>query len=92
MTESPTSDDIELIESSFSTSANEATITVRNRSDQQMNSIDLWVIFYTDSGQQVDEGMNGVTGVNPNQIVTITVPFEASDATTFEIQRVMVST
>ncbi|WP_336364889.1 FxLYD domain-containing protein [Halalkalicoccus salilacus] len=91
-TEPPTADDIELIESSFSTSANEATITVRNTSDQQMNSIDLWVIFYNDSGQQVDEGMNGVTGISPGQIVTITVPSEASDATTFEIQRVMVST
>ncbi|WP_336365019.1 FxLYD domain-containing protein [Halalkalicoccus salilacus] len=91
-TESPTSDDIELVESSFSTNTNEATITVRNTSDQQMNSIDLWVIFYNDSGQQVDEGMNGVTGVSPDQIVTITVPSEASDATTFETQRVMVST
>ena len=91
-TEPPTSDDIELIESSFSTSANEATITVRNTSDQRMNSIDLWVIFYNDSGQQVDEGMNGATGVDPDQTVTITVPSEASDATTFEIQRVMVST
>ncbi|MFC7009988.1 FxLYD domain-containing protein [Halalkalicoccus salilacus] len=91
-TEPPTSDDIELIESSFSTSANEATITVRNASDQRMNSIDLWLIFYNDAGQQVDEGMNGATGVNPDQIVTITVPSEASDATTFEIQRVMVAT
>ena len=90
-TEPPTADDIELIESSFSTSANEATITVRNASDQRMNSIDLWVIFYNNSGQQVDEGMNGATGVSPDQIVTITIPSEASDATTFEIQRVMVS-
>ena len=91
-TEPPTSDDIELIESSFSTNANEATITVRNTSDQRMNSIDFWVIFYTDSGPPVDEGMNGVTGVSPDQIVTITVPSEASDATTFEIQHIMVST
>ncbi|WP_336346154.1 FxLYD domain-containing protein [Halalkalicoccus ordinarius] len=91
-TEPPTSDDIELVESSFSTNTNKATITVRNTADERVNSIDLWVVFYTDSGQQVDEGMNGATGVDPDQTVTITVPSEASDATTFEIQRVMVST
>lgn len=90
-TEPPTSDDVEFIESSFSTSTNEATITVRNIADERVKSIDLWVVFYTNSGQQVDEGMNGATNVNPDQTVTITVPCEATDATTFEIQRVMVS-
>ena len=92
MTEPPTSDDIELIERSFSTSANEATIAVRNTADERVNSIDLWIVFYNDAGQQVDEGMNGATSVDPDQTVTITVPCEATDATTFEIQRVMVST
>ena len=90
-TEPPTDDDIERIESTFSTSTNEVTITVRNTADERVNSIDLWVVFYNDSGQQVDEGMNGATSVDPNQTVTITVPCEATDATTFEIQRVMVS-
>ncbi|WP_390193971.1 FxLYD domain-containing protein [Halalkalicoccus salilacus] len=91
-TEPPTDDDIERVESTFSTSASEATITVRNTADERVNSIDLWVIFYSDSGQQVDEGMNGATGVEPDQTVTITVPCKAADATTFEIQRVMMST
>ena len=91
-TDPPTDDDIERVESTFSTNANEATITVRNTADERVNSIDLWVVFYNDAGQQVDEGMNGATSVDPNQTVTITVPCETADATTFEIQRVMVST
>ena len=78
--------------STFSRSANKATITVRNTADERVNSIDLWVVFYNDSGQQVDEGMNGATSVDPDQTVTITVPCETTNATTFEIQRVMVST
>ncbi|MFC7225036.1 FxLYD domain-containing protein [Halalkalicoccus sp. GCM10025322] len=90
-TEPPTDDDIEHVESSFSKSANEATITVRNTANERVNSIDLWVVFYDDSGQQVDEGMNGATSVDPDQTVRITVPCEAADATAFEIQRVMVS-
>lgn len=90
-TDPPTSDDIELVESSYSTSTNEATVTVRNTADERVNSIDLWIVFYNDAGQQVDEGMNGATNVDPEQTVMITVPCEAADATTFEIQRVMVS-
>jgi hypothetical protein len=57
-----------------------------------MKLIDLGATFYNNPGQQVDEGMNGATGVNPDQIITITISSEASDATTFETQRVMVST
>ncbi|MFC7009371.1 FxLYD domain-containing protein [Halalkalicoccus salilacus] len=66
-------------------------MTVRNTANERVNSIDLWVVFYDDSGQQVDEGMNGATSVDPDQTVRITVPCEAADATAFEIQRVMVS-
>lgn len=89
-TQEPTQDDLRLEESYYSKRDNEAVITVTNTSDYRMRSIDFWVTFYDENGATVGKNVHGASSVDPGQEVTVRVPCNAENATTFSIDRVIV--